>query len=1008
MGNPKSDRKLLRASAAWALVAGLAAAPSALAQDQVAPETSEEEIVVTGSRIPRPDYAFSNPVTSVTGDAIQYSGITNVTDFLQDIPALIGSGDTASMSGDQGFIGSTGLNLLNLRNLGTQRTLVLVNSRRHVPAVPASADIDTNTIPTDLIERVDVLTGGASAIYGADGVSGVVNFIMKDDFEGLRVRGQYGEPDEGGAEQAFLSVTAGLNFDEGRGNIAVSFEGSHEGRLSSTDRAHTRRGARIVRNPEDFIGGVDDPDVFDRVPMDDLRWFESGTGGAVDVDFDGIMDFDGNTDDLWDVGPFPNGIQSFTFQQGGSGTPVAGYGRDLIGETDRFAVNLFGHYDVASNVRFFTEQKFVITEGLSFSQPTFDLFLFLSPDNPFIPPNIAAAAASSGTPLLLMTRDNLDLGFRGEDISRETYRGVWGIEGDLAEWLEYNVSYVYGKVDARTIALNNRFNDRFSAAVDVVDADPGPGVDPVCRSTLDPTAPLFDPNTTLRSVILGGDDFPMPGSFTPGANSGCVPLNLFGDGSPSPEAIAWVMTDSSRTDENTQQVGTAYVVGNIPGFSLPGGEVKFVLGGEWRRESSETIPAPEDQAGLTFNNIILPSSGAYEVREGFGEAELPILADVPFFADLTLNGAVRFSDYSTFGETTTWNYGGIWSPIADITFRGTQAEAVRVPNIGELFSAASQTFAFINDPCDFTRLADGTSFRTANCAALLTGLGVADPSTYTDQSAGVTVGGTQSGNPDLNAETAETTTLGVILRPRFIEGLTVSLDYYEINLTQAINTLDAQDIANQCVDLPTLNNQFCGLIGRVNGGANAGAIIDFDTQPVNVAQFSTTGIDFSIRYLLDPSRFGIERDIGTFQFSLVGNHLEKLEFVNLPGADPDPSHGESNAPEWQVNLDLTWQKGSFLLNYGYNYFSETHRFDNVLREAQPDDLIDPQFLKFDARSTHDIQARWDVNDRFALYGGVNNLFDQKPDDFAESYPVSAVGRFFYLGFTTSVDSLTRR
>lgn len=981
----------------------LMCAPSlAYAQDvDTGANAADEEIVVTGTRIRRPDYEFANPVTSMSGEQLQYSGVTNVTDFLQDVPALVGSSDTASTSGDQGFIGSTGLNLLNLRNLGTQRTLVLQNGRRHVPAVPASGDVDVNTIPTDLIERVDVLTGGASAIYGADGVSGVVNFIMRDDFEGARVRGQYGDTEEGGGENEFLSVTLGSNFAGGRGNIAGSLELSHEGPLLSLQRAHTARGARIVRNPLDFVGGVDDPNVFDRVPLDNLRWYASGTGGAVDVDADFAAEFDANTDAPWDFGAFADGIQGGTYQQGGSGTPVAGYGRDLIGQTDRVALNLFGHYDVSDRVRFFTEQKYVITDAESFGQPTFDLFLAINPDNPFVPPNIAAAAAAAGDAAtafglpagtVLVTRDNFDLGVRGEDIRRETYRGVWGVEGDLTDWLAYNASYVYGRVQSDNVAVNNRYNDRFAAALDVV-IDPATG-QPTCRSTLDPGS---------VGLNVGWQGWAAPTSFTPGPNSGCVPINIFGDGAPSEAAVNWIMTNSLRTDENTQQVATAYVTGHTPNFELQGGPVAFVLGGEWRREESESTPAPEDQAGLTFNNIILPSRGAYEVREAFGELELPVLADMPWAQELTLNAAYRYSDYSVFGETNTWNYGFVYSPIDQLTFRATQARAVRVPNIGELFSPASQTFAFIDDPCDVSRLGEGTEFRTADCAAIVTAAGVGDRGSFVDPNIGITVAGNQSGNRDLGAETADSTTYGVIFRPSFVEGLTLSLDHYNIELENAINTLDPQDIANQCVDLPDISNQFCALIVREPG---AGGIIDFTTQPVNVAAFTTEGTDFSIRYMLDPQRFGLERDIGVFQINLVGNHLDELQFTNLPGADPDPQAGEAGAPEWQATLDITWQYGPLLLNYGYNYFSETYRYDNLLRE-QPD-YVDPQYARYESRSTHDIQARWNVNDRFTLYGGVNNVFNQEPDQFAEAYPVSPLGRFFYVGFTTSLDSLTGR
>lgn len=964
----------------------------AAAQDEVVEE--EEELVITGTRIPRPDYEFSNPVTSVTGETIQYSGITNVTDFLQDMPALVGSLDTGANSGDQGFIGSTGLNLLNLRNLGTQRTLVLVNGRRHVAAVPAAADIDTNTIPTDLIERVDVLTGGASAIYGADGVSGVVNFIMRDDFEGFRVRGQFGEADAGGAENYFGSATAGFNFAGGRGNIAVALETSHEGRLESLEREWLRRGARVVRNPDDFVGGVDDPNLPDFIALDDLRWFESGTGGAVDVDLDFVADFDGSTDAPWDGGTvFANpSIQSFTFQRGGSGTPTAGYGRDLIGETDRYALNLFGHFDITSNIRFFTEQKFVITEANSVGQPTFDLFLWIEPDNPFIPPNIAAAAA--GNPLLV-TRDNIDLGFRGEDITRETYRGVWGFEGDITDWLQYNASYTYGIVRTDNVATNNRFNDRFAAALDVIDADPGPGVVPVCRSDLFPAIEGF--NTIWQG-------FASPTSFTPGPDSGCVPFNPFGENN-SQAAIDWLMTDSLRKDRNTQEVASAYLVGETPNFELPGGPISYVVGAEWRRETSRSDPAIEDQLGLTFNNVILPNDDEYSVTEFFAEVSLPVFVDRPFFDRLTFNAAVRQSDYTSFGETTAWNYGFIWAPVEQIMFRGTQAEAVRVPNLGELFAPLGQTFAFINDPCDASAQASGTAFRVANCAAILTAAGVADPVNFVDDNFGVSIAGFLGGNPSLQEETGETTTLGIVLRPNFAPGLVLSADWYDITINNAINTPTAQNIANQCVDLPTIVNEFCDLIEREVGGPSAGTITSFTTIPVNVASFRTRGIDFTARYTLDPQRFGYERDIGTFTFNLVGNHLDTSEFVNLAGAAPDEDLGELGVPEWQVNFDLTWRYGPLIVNYGYNYFSETSRFSDTQMRAQPNDLAPPNLLWFDERSTHDLQARWEITDSVAVYGGVNNMFNQEPDPYLESWPVDPVGRFFYVGFTATIDSL---
>jgi outer membrane receptor protein involved in Fe transport len=283
---------------------------------------------------------------------------------------------------------------------------------------------------------------------------------------------------------------------------------------------------------------------------------------------------------------------------------------------------------------------------------------------------------------------------------------------------------------------------------------------------------------------------------------------------------------------------------------------------------------------------------------------------------------------------------------------------------------------------------------------------VADPTLFVDANFGVSIAGLLGGNPNLQEETGETTTLGIVLRPSLVEGLILSADWYDITISNAINTPTAQNIANQCVDLPTIVNEFCDLIDREIGGPDAGTILGFTTIPVNVASFRTRGIDFTARYTLDPQRFGFERDIGTFTFNLVGNHLDTSEFVNLAGAAPDQDLGEIGVPEWQVNFDLTWRYGPFLLNYGYNYFSETSRFSDTQMQAQPDDLAPDNLLWYDERSTHDLQARWEITDSVALYGGVNNMFNQEPDQYSEAWPVDPVGRFFYIGFAASVDSLT--
>lgn len=966
-------------------------------QDTIAGDTApgeEEAIVVTGSRIARPALTSPNPVTSVDSDTILQSGETNLTDFLQDIPALVGSSDTAQNSGSLAGIGAVGLNLLNLRNLGTQRTLVLVDGRRHVAQLPETAAVDIGTIPQDLIQRIDVATGGVSAVYGADAVSGVVNFIIRKDFEGLVGRVQYGMADAGEPVNWTASLTAGHNFAGGRGNVTLAYQYTHEGRLRSRDLGYLR-GDNYCTLQQNINDPDDDPDVPDEIPFCGVQFFDSSREGAIDVDFDAFPDFRPNGN-VYNIGTFIPGFYSV----GGDGTPRSDYIGDLLAENDRHVVNAFVNYEFSPALRFFGELKYANGRSFSESQPTFDYTVFISEENPFIPdairgqiiPGIGNDLSDAfGLPPgtipdgVAIARDNFDLGVRGERNRRETWRGVLGFNGDIADGIRYELSYVYGQSTVRSVSTNNRFNDRFFAALDVV-TDPDTG-QPVCRSNLDPTA-LRD-NYTYN--FFGGYFFdPDNLSFTPGSGSGCLPLNLFGEGGANPAAVDWIFTDSIATSKLTQNVVNGYIAGNVPGFQLPGGPIGFVLGGEYRRETSRTTPPPEDTAGQTFGNQIFPVSGNFDVIEGFGEVRLPILADRPFFEELEVNGAVRFSKYSTVGWTTTWNLGARWAPVRDLAFRGTYAQTVRAPNIAELFSPQSQTFLFIDDPCDINRVNNGSPTRAANCAQILNGLGI-DPTTFEDPNSS-NISGLTQGNEELDEETSKSWTLGAVIRPRFMPGLTVSLDWYDIRIRNAINTATAEEVAQLCVDQPTIENVFCDSLTRstVTGGINS-----FIVQPENVASFRTAGLDFEINYRLDPSRFGVRSDIGIFNISLLGNYLDRLTFISTPGAELDDDRTEQFAPKWQVTFDLTWTRGPLTVNYGYNYFSRTTRYSLEELAGDPD-FASEENIYFDARHTHDVQVAYDVFDNFRVYAGVNNIGDQRPD-FSTFYPVNPIGRFFYFG-----------
>lgn len=944
--------------------------------------SAEELIVVTGSRIRRPDFTSPNPVISLDAASMQQSGTTNLTDFLTGYPALAGSSTSGQNSGSGAGIGYTGLNLLNLRNLGTDRTLVLVDGRRHVSGVPGSQAIDINTIPTDLVERVEVLTGGASAIYGADGVSGVVNFILKKDFEGIAARVQAGISEHGDSGQRLGAITVGKNFADGRGNVALAYEFGEDDRLELRDR-RDYRGARRVgfyRNP-DYTPNT--PGSYLYIPQNDVRYTDTARGGAVDVNEDFVSDF------LGDGTPYDYGqAVPGGYQRGGNATSVADYGNDVRPSVRRHVVNAIGHFDVSDKVTLFAEGKYANIRSFSLAQPTFDYYLFLPQDNPFIPANVAAAIdpAVGG---VLVNRDNFDFGQRGEDIERETIRTVFGARGDLSDALRYELSYVYGQTKVKSHYVNDIYDDRFLAAIDAV-RDPATG-NVTCRVNVDPTWAPYQPYSDY-----GTRDIFNRTTFGVGE---CVPLNIFGEGVASSDALAFISRDTVDRSKIEQQVLSGVVSGDLRNFvSLPGGEIGFAVGGEYRREKSTFTPDPIAAQGLTFTNALAADSGKFSVKEVFGEVDLPLLADVPFAHALEVGGAIRYSDYSTIGSTTTWKLNGAYAPVRDVRFRGTYSKAVRAPNIGELFGGASQTFAFFDDPCITTNLDLGTSTRAANCAALLGGLGVANPAAFDDPRT-TNLSGTQGGNRNLREETATSWTVGAVVQPSFLPGLDISVDWYDITLKNAINTVDAQELAELCVDQPTLDNPFCSSITRQNGGANAGLITGFTVQPQNVANFKTSGLELNVNYRFDAG------EIGKFSLRAIANYLNELEFVGTPGADATDylQSPDYTAPKYQANMDLTWNKGPFTLNYGLSWFDKQLRFNRLSVEGNPN-YVAPEYKWIKERWVHDFYGSVDVSEQFQFYAGVNNMFGQKPDLGSAVRPVDVVGRFFYAGARVKLPS----
>lgn len=919
--------------------------------DQNAEQMSE--VVVTGSRIARPDFEAPNPIVSLDATNLQQSGNTNITNFLARVPALTGSRDSTQTSGGQGTYGSfgqTGLNQLNLRNLGTARTLVLVDGRRHVAGEANTAAVDINSIPTDLIERVDVLTGAVSAIYGADGVTGVVNFILKKDFEGITARAQYGTSNYGDADNRFISLTAGKNFGDGLGNVTLAFEHNDDQSVGNDDRPFLRFSQRKYIIPNDAYDGTDQS-VPQNILVGGIRYVSESPIGAVWLGGDADPSFDG-------LGrAYDPGTPAAYYQVGGVGTEVAGfYQGDLFPKTDRNAVNLLAHYDFSEAFKVSVEQKFVHNRTSSLGQFTGTYYYPISLDNPFLPTEIRDAAIDRGETDIHVSRDNIDYGRPGEEDLRKTYRGVIDFSGRISDHLTWDAYYEYGQAKNDITKIGDRLSKQYSDALDAVLV----GGQIVCNPANNPVA-------------------------------GCIPVSLFGAGPITPEQLAYFRTNDLSRSEIEQQVASASVSGDFGQFlALPGGSVQFAAGGEYRRESSRFDPNQNlvDAAYFQYDepSVVNPSRGKFDVTEAFAEFELPILKDARFANVLSVGAAARYSDYSTTGSATTWQFNGTWSPVSDIAFRGSYGKAVRAPNIGELFQPTFGASAFFTDPCTPNQINNGTQYRQANCTTSLAAVGA---TISPDLQTGNFISGTQSGNVNLRPEIAHSWTAGVLLRPEFLSGLNVSFDWYDINLKDAINQIDASSLATLCVDQPTLENDFCGSFTREQG---TGIINSFVVGPLNVAKFHTAGLDMNAAYLIRTEK------MGSFDVRLVMGYLHTLDLVGIPGAEAENQVDQPFRPQWTANFSPTWSLGNVTINYNLRWNDAVRAFSRATTEASPN-IVERKYLRYAPLWQHDVQAKFNIQERYEVYVGVNNLTDRKPDpaSYFTNVPISPLGRFFYAG-----------
>ncbi|WP_019399894.1 TonB-dependent siderophore receptor [Pseudoxanthomonas sp. GW2] len=983
-------RNRLTAALVMALLAPLAS--PALAQEsgsQDGAPTQLDQVIVTGSRIARTGFITPAPVTAVTAEEIRGTGATNIGDLMARMPAL---SPTYTLGNSTRFIGTAGLGLLDLRGMGTSRTLVLVNGRRHVGASPGSTAVDVNTIPVEWIERVEVMTGGVSGVYGADAVAGVVNFILKKDFEGMELRGQHGMADEGSFDRSFVSFTAGKNFADDRGNAAFSLEYSTQDRFGRGDREIGRRFMVSVPNP-DF-----DPSQppSQRNPQNVF----ARPGGNHSISYGGVFT----------IGSFNvnNPTNRYLFNPDGTfrrarydGVVVSPTScvdcdfadlnavADLEPAFDRFSANFQLNFELNENHRMFFEGKYSKTESNFYGQPAFDQPIRIRRDNAFISPELGALMDANGLTQLQVTRFNVDAGRRGEDVDRQTVRAVFGFEGNLGEDWTYEASVNYGqsKIDRRN--LNNRINERWHAGLDAVRDENG---NIVCRASIDEDA--VNPHTGTR--------------YSSFASNGCIPFSVFGDGAVArtPEAIAWFNTTSLNSSTLEQNVVAASVA-NSRLFSLPAGDVGFAAGVEYRKEKSQENTDPLAALGLTFLNAIPSRGGEYDVTEVFAETTIPLLADLPGIYNMSLDLAARHSDYSSIGETLAWNIGLNWEIIDTLRFRGTLARAVRAPSIGELYNPQSENFATINDPCNYQPTnpnrpdtAEDRALRVANCSALGIPEGWID--TFSASRPGVS-----GGNPDLEEERARSWTLGLVWQPDFINGLGVSVDYWNITLKDAIGAVNAQTLATRCVDSPGgIGNQFCAMITRAPvGGYVDPQGRDFPAYSItrwvalneNLAKSRRVGVDLEIDY-----RYNLFGASAVSRF--VGTRLlqsREWQFQDFPD-EFDENVTYYTDPRWRATLDNSFEFGNWSASWNMKYVDGNLRVQPKSYNANPGSA---RPIMNGSYTYHNLRLGYTFPEsELNVYLGIDNASDKAPplnyfgaDIGSANY--DSIGRFFYMGAT---------
>mgnify|MGYP000173942258 FL=1 len=952
-------------------------------------EARVEEIVVTGSRIKSADLTSPSPLQVVDSEFIADIGVINVQEALQLNPAFGQPGQSRYTS--NGSITNAGSATLNLRNLGADRTLVLVDGKRVVAGVPGTAQVDMTMVPTGFIDRVEVLTGGASAVYGSDAIAGVVNLIYKTDFQGINVKTQYGQSSEGDGEEFLVDFTAGHNFADGRGNFMLHLgyadqEGLDNGLRPFSDDSYA---SMVVAQ-----GSSDPADLYTVVlnrstvqPRGQIGVGSPNQSFVFTDDGTGLIPFDSSNQDA----PFRFDPQEFDGAQDNLAAPVT-----------RMTAAARATYEFSPQFRTFVDLNYgrVESTGSNTFHPyvsTFDFGIGISQrqeiesrlvnpadgtvtivQNPFLPQQVfdlATDADGDGLRDVSYSKRVVEFGNRATSIDRQQFRIVLGTEGDINDNWSYDFHYTYGRsdMDARQHGLYitpNLFQS-LRAVSDVFDFDgDGDTTEAICA----------DSNARIN---------------------GCVPINFYGVNNVSDAAREYVQGGDGAAFQTSYQdmnVVSANVTGTL--FDLPAGPLQMAGGVEYREETSSHQFDPlynTKQNGFVQQRDI---EGSIDTSEVYAEFNVPLLAGITGIQDLSLRAAGRYSDYSTLGGFPAYNFGLEWAPIDDLRFRAVYARAVRAPNVGELFRPAQSGVTSIVDPCNGVQTGQ-TSTVATQCLA---DPGVAQNAA--ENGGTVTfiqtdfqgVGTLSITNPDIREETADTYTFGFVYTPAALPGLFVTLDYYDIEVDDAISSVSTQFIIDQCYQ--QANNSFCSLIDRrpaAASPASAGSVQLIRSGLVNSGGAFAEGVDLTGGYVFDLGD-------GTFSIDLSYTHLLDQGVIPQIGADPNYSTGEVGFPENKAVLKLKYDLGPWSFAATNQIIGESYIDDEFLRSRfGPETDVKDSYFAFDAVLYTDLQVQYRMQDTFNVYAGINNLWDEDPPAILSGIPgnrnanYDIIGQYWYVG-----------